>query len=29
MIAFLYPGQGAQKIGMGQDICAKYEEADF
>lgn len=28
MIAFLYPGQGAQKIGMGQDICAKYEEAD-
>ena len=27
MIAFLYPGQGAQKIGMGQDICAEYEEA--
>lgn len=27
-IGFLFPGQGAQVIGMGKDICEKYEEAD-
>ena len=25
--AFLFPGQGAQTIGMGKDIYDKYEEA--
>jgi [acyl-carrier-protein] S-malonyltransferase len=25
--AFLFPGQGAQYIGMGADFCEKYEEA--
>ena len=25
--AFLFPGQGAQTVGMGKDICEKYEEA--
>ena len=22
--AFLFPGQGAQYVGMGKDICEKY-----
>lgn len=26
-IAFLFPGQGAQKPGMGKDLCEKYPEA--
>lgn len=26
-IAFVFPGQGSQKVGMGQDIAAEYQEA--
>lgn len=27
-IAFIFPGQGAQKPGMGKDFCDKYPEAE-
>lgn len=26
-IAFVFPGQGSQKVGMGQDVAAEYQEA--
>ena len=26
-IAFLFPGQGAQYVGMGKDVCEVYPEA--
>ena len=26
-IAFMFPGQGSQVVGMGKDIYDKYEEA--
>lgn len=26
-VAFLFPGQGAQSVGMGKDICENYPEA--
>ena len=26
-LAFVFPGQGAQKVGMGKDFCEKYEVA--
>ena len=26
-LAFMFPGQGAQTVGMGKDIYEKYEEA--
>ena len=25
-IAFMFPGQGAQTVGMGKDLYDKYEE---
>ena len=27
-LAFIFPGQGAQFVGMGKDIAAEYESAD-
>ena len=26
-IAWLFPGQGAQKVSMGQDVCERFESA--
>tara|TARA_B100000674_G_scaffold486219_1_gene494351 strand:+ start:92 stop:1033 length:942 start_codon:yes stop_codon:yes gene_type:complete len=28
-IAFIFPGQGSQSVGMGKDICAHHEAARF
>ena len=26
-LAFVFPGQGAQTVGMGKDFCEKYDVA--
>ena len=27
-LAFIFPGQGSQEVGMGEDLIKNYKEAD-